>query len=236
MANWWQPNRDLRESDRTPVTMGRVITEVRNVLPPEGIVFTSAGNIQAQVFQEMAFTRPRTYLSAGGFSTMGWAFPAALGAKLAAPDVAGRGHGRRWRFPDDLPGTGDGRAVQYPGGGGRSEQPGLAGHPRPANHRLWRGSALRRHVREGRQPVHTAHRRRCAGLWRARGRITRPDEVAPALKEALALQRPAVIEVMVDTTLGTSGGLAPGWWDVPVPGYYEKRRALYDQERREEQI
>jgi hypothetical protein len=56
------------------------------------------------------------------------------------------------------------------------------------------------------------------------------------LKEALALQRPAVIEVMVDMTMGTSGGLAPGWWDVPVPGYYEKRRALYEQERREERI
>ena len=67
-------------------------------------------------------------------------------------------------------------------------------------------------------------------------RISRPDEVAPALRHALSLNRPAVIEVMVDPTLGTSGGLAPGWWDVPVPGYFEKRRAVYDQERREERV
>ena len=87
VAQWWSSNRDLRLSDSTPVTMGRVITEVRKVLPPEGIVTTSSGNAQAQVFQEMGFSRSRTYLSAGGFSTMGWSYPAALGAKLAAPHV-----------------------------------------------------------------------------------------------------------------------------------------------------
>ncbi len=42
--------------------MGRVIADVRRVLPQEGLVFTSAGNIQAQVFQEMAFSLPRTYI------------------------------------------------------------------------------------------------------------------------------------------------------------------------------
>jgi len=67
-------------------------------------------------------------------------------------------------------------------------------------------------------------------------RISRPDEVAPALKEALALGRPAVIEVMVDMTFGASGGQAPGWWDVPVPGYFEKRREAYDRERQDERI
>jgi acetolactate synthase-1/2/3 large subunit len=80
-------SRDLREADSTPVTMGRVITELRKVLPQDGIVLTSSGNAQAQVFQEMAFSRSRTYISAGGFSTMGWSYPAALGAKLAAPDA-----------------------------------------------------------------------------------------------------------------------------------------------------
>ena len=40
-----------------------------------------------QAFQEMAFTQPHTYLAAGGFSTMGWSYPAAMGAKLARPDV-----------------------------------------------------------------------------------------------------------------------------------------------------
>jgi acetolactate synthase-1/2/3 large subunit len=236
VAGWWQQNRDLRESDRTPVTMGRVITEVRKVLPPEGIVTSSAGNIQAQVFQEMAFTRPRTYLSAGGFSTMGWAFPAGLGAKLAAPYVpvvAMVGDGDFLMTFQELA-----TAVQY----------NIPVVVVVVNNQGWQAIRDLQIIaygeeapyavmfEKGDQPAtpHIADAARAFGAHAVR--ITRPDEVAPALKTALALQRPAVIEVMVDMTMGTSGGLAPGWWDVPVPGYYEKRRAVYDQERRDERI
>src|SRR5690606_12856862 len=67
-------------------------------------------------------------------------------------------------------------------------------------------------------------------------RVSSPDEVTSALQTALALGRPAVVEVMVDTGLGTSGGLAPGWWDVPVPDYLEKRRQVYQTQRREERV
>jgi acetolactate synthase-1/2/3 large subunit len=236
VAHWWQQNCELRESNRTPVTMGRVITEVRKALPPEGIVTSSAGNVQAQVFQEMAFSRPRTYLSAGGFSTMGWAFPAGLGAKLAAPDVpvvAMVGDGDFLMTFQELA-----TAVQY-------NIPVVAV---VMNNQGWQAIRDLQIIAYGEeapyavmfekddQPAtpHIADAARAFGAHAVR--ITRPDEVAPALKTALALQRPAVIEVMVDMTMGTSGGLAPGWWDVPVPGYYEKRRAVYDQERRDERI
>jgi thiamine pyrophosphate-dependent acetolactate synthase large subunit-like protein len=67
-------------------------------------------------------------------------------------------------------------------------------------------------------------------------RISQPEEVAPALKYAMELHRPSVIEIMIDTQLGTSGGIAPGWWDVPVPDYLEKRRHVYDQERKDERV
>jgi acetolactate synthase-1/2/3 large subunit len=67
-------------------------------------------------------------------------------------------------------------------------------------------------------------------------RVSRPDEVAPALEQALNLGGPAVIEVMVNTELGASGGLAPGWWDVPVPGYFGRRREVYERDRRDERI
>jgi acetolactate synthase-1/2/3 large subunit len=89
--------------------------------------------------------------------------------------------------------------------------------------------------REG-QPLtpHIADAARAFGAEATR--ISRPDEVAPTLEKALSMERPTVIEVMVDTELGTSGGLSPGWWDVPVPGYFEKRRTVYEQERGEERI
>ena len=67
-------------------------------------------------------------------------------------------------------------------------------------------------------------------------RLPAASGVAGALEAALASGRPAVVEVLIDAELGTSGGQAPGWWDVPVPGYLPDKRAIYDGERREEVI
>lgn len=237
VAAWWASNHDLRTSDRAPVTMGRVIAEVRKVLPPEAIVTTSSGNVQAQVFQEMPFTVPRTYLSAGGFSTMGWAFPAAMGAKLAAPGVpvvAMAGDGDFLMTFQELA-----TAVQY----------NIPVVSVVFNNQGWQAIRDLQIIAYGEEAVYatmfeaagskplTPHIADAARAFGAHAvRISRPDEVAPALQEALALHRPAVIEVMIDMALGTSGGQAPGWWDVPVPTYFEKRRARYDQERRDERV
>ncbi len=236
VAGWWRQNRDLRESDRTPVTMGRVIAEVRKVLPPDGIVFTSSGNIQAQVFQEMPFFKPRTYISAGGFSTMGWSFPAAMGAKLAAPQtpvVAMVGDGDFLMTIQELA-----TAVQYH----------IPVVVVVLNNAGWQAIRDLQLAAYGEEAVYATmfedHSQALTPDFAAIARgfgahavcISRPDEVAPALREALEMGGPAVIDVMVDTQPGTSGGLAPGWWDVPVPGYFEQRRAIYEQARREERI
>jgi thiamine pyrophosphate-dependent acetolactate synthase large subunit-like protein len=36
-------------------------------------------------------------------------------------------------------------------------------------------------------------------------------------QKSLAAGRPAAVEVTIGRKLGTSGGQALGWWDVPVP-------------------
>ncbi len=233
---WFASNRDLREADTTPVTMGRVITEVRKVLPRDGIVLTSSGNIQAQVFQEMPFSQPRTYISAGGFSTMGWSYPAALGAKLAAPEkpvVAMVGDGDFLMTFQEVA-----TAVQY-------NIPVVAV---VLNNVGWQAIRDLQKIafaddadyatmfEQNGQPI-TPHIANAAAAFGAYAvRISRPDEVGPALREALAANRPAVVEVMVDTRFGTSGGLAPGWWDVPIPEYYRDRYEAYLQARREERV
>jgi acetolactate synthase-1/2/3 large subunit len=236
VAGWWAQNCALREADRAPVTMGRAIGEVRKVLPPEGIVFTSSGNVQAQVFQEMPFTCPRTYISAGGFSTMGWSFPAAMGAKLAAPDrpvVAMVGDGDFLMTFQELA-----TAVQYS----------IPVATVVLNNQGWQAIRDLQVIAYGEEAVYatmfeqqdqplTPHIADAARAFGAHAvRVSRPDEVAPALEQALNLGGPAVIEVMVNTELGASGGLAPGWWDVPVPGYFDKRREAYERDRRDERI
>jgi acetolactate synthase-1/2/3 large subunit len=233
---WLDSFRALAESGQSPPTMGRVIADVRRVLPQEGLVFTSAGNIQAQVFQEMAFTQPRTYISAGGFSTMGWSYPAALGAKLARPDapvVALVGDGDFLMTVQEIA-----TAVQY-------DIPVVAV---VLNNQGWQairdlqmlafgeGAAYGSMFEQDDRPIspHIADIAKAFGAHSRRVAVA--GDVSGAIEEALASGRPAVVEVMIDANLGTSGGQAPGWWDVPVPPYLTERRAAYDRERAEEVI
>jgi len=64
----------------------RVIKELRKLLPEDAIVTTEVG--QNQMWAALHFTayKPRTFISSGGLGTMGFGFPASLGAKVAYPD------------------------------------------------------------------------------------------------------------------------------------------------------
>lgn len=50
------------------------------------IITTEVGQHQMWTAQFFTFTKPRTFLSSGGLGTMGYGFPAALGAQLGCPD------------------------------------------------------------------------------------------------------------------------------------------------------
>lgn len=73
-----------------------IIKTIREILPPDGIVTTEVG--QHQMWAELYYKvlRPRTFITSGGLGTMGFGFPAAIGAKAALPesqvvDIAGDG-------------------------------------------------------------------------------------------------------------------------------------------------
>jgi acetolactate synthase-1/2/3 large subunit len=231
---WLAHVRALAGSEHVPITISRLIAELRQFLARDAVVLTSSGNTQAQWLQEAMVFEPRTNLTAGGFSTMGWALPAALGAKLAAPGkqvVALVGDGDFLMTAQELA-----VAVQY-------DLPVVCV---VANNQGWISIrdlqaavyGLERAVgaeflREG-QPISPD----IAALARAFGchaeRVCAPAEVRPALQRAFAAGRPAVVEVLVERAYPLSGSPAVGWWDVPVPAYLEKERARYDQERAEE--
>ena len=63
------------------------IRMLRRFLPPKAIVATEVGQHQMWCEQHFQVIEPRTFLSSGGLGTMGFGFPAALGAKVARPDV-----------------------------------------------------------------------------------------------------------------------------------------------------
>ncbi|MFB6224408.1 MAG: thiamine pyrophosphate-binding protein, partial [Haloarcula sp.] len=83
----WEGMVDERwEDDDVPMSISRVAASVREVLPRNGSIVTSAGQPQETINPEFPVYEPRTNISCGGFSTMGWGVSAAIGAKLANPE------------------------------------------------------------------------------------------------------------------------------------------------------
>jgi acetolactate synthase-1/2/3 large subunit len=63
---------------------------------PDAIIVTEVGQHQMWAAQYFRFKEPRTFITSGGLGTMGYGFPASIGAKIARPekvvfDVAGDG-------------------------------------------------------------------------------------------------------------------------------------------------
>jgi acetolactate synthase-1/2/3 large subunit len=232
--DWFAQLREFAGSKHSPVTISRLIAELRAFLDRDAVVVTSSGNTQAQWYQEAMAYEPKTNLTTGGFSTMGWTVPAALGAKLALPgrQVVGLvGDGDFLMTAQELA-----TAVQYDipavfvvaNNLGwiaiRDLQAAVYGEERALGAEFLRdGTPI--------SPDLTA-------LARAFGchaeRISTPDGVRPALQRAFAADAPAVLEVMVERDYPLSGSPAVGWWDVPVPEYLGERRARYERERGEE--
>ncbi|NHX41888.1 MULTISPECIES: thiamine pyrophosphate-binding protein [Haloarcula] len=85
--NEWEARIQERHTDDSvPLSMARVLGSLRDALDRDGIVTTGAGHSQDITNPEFPVYEPGSNISAGGFSTMGFALPAAIGAKLGAPD------------------------------------------------------------------------------------------------------------------------------------------------------
>ena len=66
--------------------MGEVVRVLAEKTHGEAIVVTDVGQHQMFAARYSAFTRPRSCVTSGGLGTMGFALPAAIGAKLARPE------------------------------------------------------------------------------------------------------------------------------------------------------
>ncbi|HHT9123472.1 MAG TPA: biosynthetic-type acetolactate synthase large subunit [Candidatus Wunengus sp. YC63] len=63
-----------------------VIEQICDAAKGNAIITTEVGQNQMWAAQYFTFTQPRTFLSSGGLGTMGYGFPAAIGAQLGCPD------------------------------------------------------------------------------------------------------------------------------------------------------
>jgi acetolactate synthase-1/2/3 large subunit len=65
----------------------KLLVEIRKLLPEKAIITTEVGQNQMWAALYLKVYKPRTFISSGGLGTMGFGFPAAIGAKVACPNV-----------------------------------------------------------------------------------------------------------------------------------------------------
>lgn len=68
------------------MTMGEVVNRVSEATGHNAIVVTDVGQNQMLSARYFKYTEPRSILTSGGLGTMGFGLPAAIGAKMGAPD------------------------------------------------------------------------------------------------------------------------------------------------------
>ncbi|MGM9748366.1 MAG: thiamine pyrophosphate-binding protein, partial [Candidatus Cryptobacteroides sp.] len=68
------------------IKMGEVVDMVSKVTAGKAIVVTDVGQNQMMAARYSKFISPRSFITSGGLGTMGFGLPAAIGAKMAAPD------------------------------------------------------------------------------------------------------------------------------------------------------
>jgi len=234
--NWFNYVKSKQNAPSDEMTISRMIGVMHDVLPKDAIISTSSGNTQAQLFQEYCYEERNCNLTTGGFSTMGWAVPAAMGAKLALPDrtvVALAGDGDFMMIMQELS-----TAAQY----------NIPVVMIIADNRGWmaikdlqvdvlgKENTFGNDFEQDGQAYAPDFRAIAEGFHIKAYRAEDDDSFREALQDALKQDGPTLIHVPVSSVHPYSGGEAFGWWDVPIPGYMEEKRKAYEDAVREETV
>ena len=222
---WQNMLKKSRESKERPMTHSRFFSELRSVLDRDAIVLGPAGHAQAILFQEFDVYEPRTHLSTGAWSTMGWCIPATIGCKVGRPErqvVGVCGDGDFLMTCQELA-----TAVQYQipvvycvlNNYGwmsiRDLQADLYGPTRAY------GTTFM-DFKSG--DFYNPDFVKMAESFGAQGiKVDDPNLLGDAMKEALKNEKPTVVEVSITNERPKSGGTYLGFADFPVPWYIQDR-------------
>ena len=169
-----------------------VIEEIDRVTGGDAIFTTEVGQNQMWAAQFLTLKSPRTFLTSGGLGTMGYGFPAAIGAQAAFPD----------KVVIDIAGDG---SIQM-----NIQELGTAIQQRLPVIVVILNNSFLGMVRQWQQLFHgNRYSYTCmesqpdfvklAEAYGALGiRVTLPEEVGPALERAIKERRPAIIDCVVD--------------------------------------
>ncbi|SEB26223.1 MULTISPECIES: thiamine pyrophosphate-dependent enzyme [unclassified Mycobacterium] len=171
------------------VAAATVFEELSRLAPANAVLAVDVGN-HAYSFGRYFETAEQSVLMSGYLGSIGFGFPAAMGAWAAAPDrpiIAITGDGGFGQYLADFT-----TAVKYHMNIthillNNGELAKISEEQRGAEYAVWQTSLL--------NPDFAAYARSCGGYGR---RVADPTEVAPAIAEALEHPGPAMVEIITD--------------------------------------
>jgi acetolactate synthase-1/2/3 large subunit len=192
----WKQQHPLRyqQDEDGPVKAQYVVEELHRATDGEAVIVSGVGQHQMWASQFWSFSRPRTWINSGGLGTMGFAVPAAIGAKVARPDalvIAIDGDGSfQMTFQEMVTAAAENVPIKVVlinnGGHGMVRQ----------WQRLFYGGRYSAIDLSGSVPNYPALAEACG--WVGLSAET-PGEVGPALRKMLAVDdRPVLVEVETD--------------------------------------
>ncbi|WP_322092612.1 thiamine pyrophosphate-binding protein [Paraburkholderia bannensis] len=227
-GQWLEHLRPLRECNHSPMTVSQVLFEARKVLPRNTIVVTDSSNPQNQVFNEFPVYGAKQHITPGGFSGIGFALPAAIGAKLGAPNqpvVAVCGDGAFLQTGQELAtavmmGIPAVFLIINNGGWGaiRNLQLNMFGEDREiiTGFKTPDGSPWAAHIANF-----------AKSLGAEGERVDDPRQIGAALQRAIQSGKPYVVEAICSIERPYSNMHPTGWWDITVPAYLGELREKY---------
>jgi acetolactate synthase-1/2/3 large subunit len=206
VKEWRDEVEPFRHSKATPIRPERLCKEITEALPQDAILVADTGYAGIWTGAMVYLTHPgQSYIRAAG--SLGWGFPASLGAKCGAPErpvVCFIGDGGFWYHLSELE---------------TASRCGIKTTTVVNNNQCLRQCLEGIHRAYGDRPgnkdemckfqdtnfANIAQELGCFGI-----RVEDPEEISGALKQALASDLPAVVDVVTDVTCK-----APSPWTPP---------------------
>ncbi len=196
---WLQRMKKMRDElapkmdhDDVPTKPQRAIKEIMEVLNDSSIIVTEVGQCQMWAAHFCQVKKPRHFISSGGLGTMGFGFPAAMGAKVARPkcnvvNIAGDGS---FLMNSQELATVVENEINVVSCIFNNRYLGMV--------KQWQDMFFKKRrssVNLGKVPDFV----KLAKAYGAYGdRATRPSEIGPKLREALQSGKPAIIDIPID--------------------------------------
>ncbi|MGH7906909.1 MAG: biosynthetic-type acetolactate synthase large subunit [Candidatus Binataceae bacterium] len=203
----WQKEKPLYDNVNSrngkEISPINVLEELHTLTKGDCIVATDVGQHQMWVAQLFPFEKPRSLLTSGGLGTMGYGFPAGIGAKFAAPDrnvVVVSGDASIQMNIQELA-----TAVEYK----VDVKVVILNNYFLGMVRQWQEKFY--NTRYSYSAMSVPNFVKLADAYGARGfRIERPQDLAATMKEAFATPGPVLIDVVIPREEGVMPMIPPG--------------------------